>query len=128
MSNDFSEMKRLGLWKTHALVYGFALFTSLLTTYFLTSSSLPRLKNDPIFVARAAGAEAGISVAEEADTLWEEDVLFHGEALFVVAAGDAENVPFPFVAAGVAGNFERDLFAGEDLAVKVGKMALGRNG
>jgi len=54
---------------------------------------------------------------EEADTLREEDTLFHGETLFVVTAGDAEDVSFPFVAEGVAGNFLGDLFVVEDAAV-----------
>ena len=86
IGNNFSEMKRRGLWKTHALVYIIL---------------LAQIKKRPDLVARAAGAEAGAPIAEEAETLWEKVALFHGEALCVVAAGDAEDVAFPFAAAGV---------------------------
>jgi hypothetical protein len=48
--------------------------------------------------------------------LGEENALFHWETLFVVPACDAEDVTFPFVAKGVAGDFLRDFFVEEDTA------------
>jgi len=41
---------------------------------------------------------------EESDTGWVHDTLLHGEALFVVAAGDLEDVAFEFIADRVARN------------------------
>ena len=54
---------------------------------------------------------------EEAHAGGEEDALFHGEALFVVPASDVEEVAFPFVAEGVAGDLLGDFFVVEDAAV-----------
>lgn len=66
-------------------------------------------------LAGAAGAVAGVAVGEEeADTVREEDALLHGEALLVVAAGDAEDVALPFVADGVGGDFLSDALVEED--------------
>jgi len=66
-------------------------------------------------LAVAAGAEAGVPFGEEeAHAVGEEDALFHGEALLVVPAGDAEEVAFPFVAEGVAGDFLGYFFVVED--------------
>ena len=53
---------------------------------------------------------------EEADTVGEEDALFHGETLLVVTAGDAEDVSFPFVTEGVTGDFLSNFFVEEDSA------------
>ena len=44
---------------------------------------------------------AGVAVSEEAHVV-REHAPPHGEALLVVAAGDAKDVPFPFIAEGVA--------------------------
>ena len=45
-----------------------------------------------------AGAVARVAVREQqAHTVGEEDTLLHGEALLVVAAGDAEDVALPLV-------------------------------
>ena len=38
---------------------------------------------------------------QQADTLVGQNALLHGEALLVVAAGDAENIAFPLFAEGV---------------------------
>jgi len=51
---------------------------------------------------------------EELDAVGEEDALVHWEALFVVAACDAGDVAFPFVAEWVEGDF-----LGETLVVQV---------
>jgi hypothetical protein len=72
-------------------------------------------------LAGATGAVTGMAVGvavvkEEADTVGEENTLLHWETLFVVTAGDAEDVPFPFVAENVPGNFLRDPLVVEDAA------------
>ena len=54
-------------------------------------------------LARAAEAEAGVAVGEEADTIWEEHALFHGEALFDLATGDVEDVSSPRESPGTSG-------------------------
>ena len=47
----------------------------------------------PLTLARPTGAIAGVAVAEEeAHASGMHDALLHGEALLVVAAGDAENL------------------------------------
>jgi len=66
-------------------------------------------------LAGAAGPEVGVAVGEEElDAVGEEDTLFHGEALFVVTAGDAEDVAFPFGADGVCGDLLRYFLVVED--------------
>lgn len=53
-------------------------------------------------LAGAAGAVARVAVGEEEpDTTGVHDTLLHGEALLVVAAGDAEDVALELVADGV---------------------------
>lgn len=59
----------------------------------------------PLALASAAGAVAGVALAEEqADTSWVHDTLLHWEALLVVASGDLEDVSLPLVADAVAWN------------------------
>ncbi len=68
-------------------------------------------------LARAAGTVARDTFGEEEfDTLGREDALFHGEALLVVAALDAEDVAFEFVAEEVCGDVGRDALVIEDSA------------
>lgn len=62
-------------------------------------------------LAGAAGAVAGVAVGEqEPDTAGVHDTLLHGEALLVVAAGDAEDVALELVADGVSGDLGAHLF------------------
>jgi hypothetical protein len=56
---------------------------------------------------------------EELDTVRKEDTLFHGESLFVVAACDAEDVTFPFVAEVVGRDFLGDFLLVKDSAEKL---------
>ena len=59
----------------------------------------------------------------------EEDALLHWETLFVVAACDSEDVSFPFVAEGVAGDFLRDFFVEEYAAWEGGvRLSVGGKG
>jgi hypothetical protein len=56
-------------------------------------------------LAGAAGTVAGVAVGEEeSDTTGMHDTLLHGEALLVVATGDAEDVALKLVADRVAGD------------------------
>ena len=66
----------------------------------------------------ATGAVARVAVGkEEADTVGDKDTLLHRETLFVVAAGDTEDVASPLIANRVGRNFLRDFLVEEDTAV-----------
>ena len=61
-----------------------------------------------------------MAVGEEELDAVGEDTLFHWEALFVVAACDAGDVAFPFVAEWVEGDFLGEAFVVEVAAVVPG--------
>lgn len=57
-------------------------------------------------LAIASGSVAGVVLVEkESDTVWDEHALLHGEALLVVATGDAEDVALEFVSQWVTSDF-----------------------
>lgn len=61
---------------------------------------------------------------KELDTIQQEHTLLRGEALLVVAAGDAEDVALPFIAQQVTGHFLCDFLVVEDAAGKVNQLVL----
>jgi len=63
----------------------------------------------------AAGTIARMAIGEEElDTVGEEDTLFHGESLLVIATSNTEDVAFPFVTKGVGRNLLGDFLFVED--------------
>lgn len=69
---------------------------------------------------RTTRTVAGVAFGKkETDSTGFEDTLLHGETLFVVSAGDFEDVAFEFVAEGVAFDVLRHALFVEDTAIVV---------
>lgn len=69
----------------------------------------------PLALARSSRSVAGVPVGEQqSDSRRVHHALLHREALFVVAARDAEDVAFEFVAQAVAGNLLAHSSVNED--------------
>lgn len=64
----------------------------------------------PLALTSAAGAVAGVTLGEqESDTGRVHDTLLHGETLFVVSTGDAEDVALELIAKVVTGDLSAHL-------------------
>lgn len=60
----------------------------------------------PLTLPGSPGSIAGVAGAQqEPDARWVHDALLHGETLFVVAAGDFEDIAFELGADAVGGDF-----------------------